>query len=190
MGRTKQTSRSGDKRRSPRCSCCGLSMKSFARTPKGRESFRSISDTCPPCTRDNHQDDVEQRRLTKDPFGLFVPADRTRPCRKISLKADKDGGEVAELNEEEERGLGLPLYTGAHTSEKTLYACGFLEADRNEDPDADKKINNRAERIAMCMNVFQLDASNPVMGDVIFTGPEWTSLREWEFEKFVKAGQY
>lgn len=84
---------------------------------------------------------------------------------------------------------GLLLYPGAHARTRTLYRCWFLEADK-DDPKADKKTNNRAERIAMHMKVFELNAAKPIMGDVMFTGPEYTSLHDWEFEKFAEIGEY
>lgn len=157
------------------CQHCHGDMISYTRVRRGNKRFNGK--VCPPCTRDFQLRDAKMRdELGSAGCVLVVPGNPNDPITRFAY------------------GLGIGEYfepmgdnwfpeTLSHTADSRIdavprYECWVEPVDAGDQP------NNRAERIAMSMGIFDLYADKPLNGTVVFTGPAFLPLTRVEAEQF------
>lgn len=159
-----------------RCCICGGNMDSFFRTPEGWNGSQ-----CPPCVSEQFDLDRERRKQTNPRVGLFVPDDRTLLPQVVEIGSDEEK-DCARLFGETK--ICLVDESALEDDFCVNYDMRIIDPShrtRNAAHD-----NDRATRVAMEMNAFDLDSSSRIRGPVLFTGPNWMSLTAEEVAYFCE----
>lgn len=164
---------------SVKCRECGGNMESFTRVIGTNRTFNGH--TCPPCTRTLKAADRLMRNELENGAALIVFDDSRRGLFRLDSKDPK-------FSSTSERLIGPPddVATKRHTAHAKNGTTPLYTLKYVAEWDEEKQMipNNRAERIAMEMNIFDLDADKPILGPVMFLGPDELPLTEEEMEKF------
>lgn len=158
-----------------RCYVCGGNMESFLRETEDLKGC-----PCPPCQRGLRALDTEQRRQTNPQIGLFVPDDESLLPQVVELGPRKEVlTRLFGTGDDEPRPREHVWFDNDEF--RVRYVMEHLDVD-----DVKEKfpVNNRAERIAMDMNEFNLCPIRSLRGPVLFVGPNWQSLTSKEVARF------